>query len=808
MDGQIGHLHQRYRLVGGREACPGAAARLDSMARGPLAAALGEALDRALAGDPTVYVLRRVHADVALNLGSVPSDAQVADRLARHMARATVHQLAYGPDDDRDLVRFADQAEYVARFVADLLRGRAQRCWFYFPFLRAAGDPPAQTVLRALMDNRDHLPAILGHLHELGSVGALLSALDGAALETVWSEGLGAEGRAAPASIRPLFAAALSLLEQLGVWQGLAQEDESLFEAYLATGPLAADWQDRRQLAAVVIDAVRFLVDRRALVLEAATLAPRLEQALAGLDWLDTAWLGESLLAPKAEQSRPPPDLPPRPTGLEPTPRQRELLAGLRAALATCRAALDHAQPACRSNALRLYAALVSREPRWAGEPLSTAIIDQLLSAWGWLASSSAPAETLDHLRRRDFARVLHSLPRGAQEGAGRTFRGLVALGEPGLELVADLMNVGPRATGDASKAGRLGAPVAARQAGDASIAVRTGTPGAARQIGDVGWAQSIETGCAGVFLLLRAMLDVRLPWLVRESSLVGDGKLAALPAMLLALGLRWAGEAGLAGGQIDAGLGVLAGLDQPPAIGAVIDVWSHAGPDQLAAFQAGLLRILAGQRLVDATLLHLHRLPLDGGGPALVAGDGSAYIWPLTRLVGRSEIAGVVHGWLELWQGATGHRPAVVAWGSLLAELDDDLGAEALAVPEAGDREAGGPPAAYRAAEAALLAALGALDGGRLGLPEADLVLGLAAVALLRAWARWLGPFATSSVPYLLANWVRRPGRLRLSPDTLQVDLEGRPLDLVLEMAGYTADLAMVPWLARSQVRFRRQEA
>jgi hypothetical protein len=103
----------------------------------------------------------------------------------------------------------------------------------------------------------------------------------------------------------------------------------------------------------------------------------------------------------------------------------------------------------------------------------------------------------------------------------------------------------------------------------------------------------------------------------------------------------------------------------------------------------------------------------------------------------------------------------------------------------------------------AALLAALAALDNGRLDMPAADLTVALTAIALLRVWSRWLRGFADSSVPYLLDQFIRRAGRVLDGPEVV-AELEPRPLDMILEMAGYTQALERVPWLGHRRLRFR----
>ena len=96
------------------------------------------------------------------------------------------------------------------------------------------------------------------------------------------------------------------------------------------------------------------------------------------------------------------------------------------------------------------------------------------------------------------------------------------------------------------------------------------------------------------------------------------------------------------------------------------------------------------------------------------------------------------------------------------------------------------------------------ALDAGRLGLPAADLTIALAAANLLRLWSRWLPGFATASAPFLLERFIRRPGRLYVDEQELTVAFDERPLDVVLTLAGYTAPLEQVPWLAQRRLSFR----
>jgi hypothetical protein len=91
-------------------------------------------------------------------------------------------------------------------------------------------------------------------------------------------------------------------------------------------------------------------------------------------------------------------------------------------------------------------------------------------------------------------------------------------------------------------------------------------------------------------------------------------------------------------------------------------------------------------------------------------------------------------------------------------------------------------------------LAGVDAPSGGELGDEAIDRTVGVATAAVLRAWAQWLRGFSGSSQPFLLERFVRRPGRVALSEGRARVELERRPHDIVLEMAGYLDPLEPGP--------------
>src|SRR5687768_13937919 len=131
MDGYIEHLHCTYRVASTSAATSALPARLDRLVRERLMDAYAAALDQALGDDPAVYVLRQVDYALSLVFDSRATDAELARRWGQRMAGAVVHRIARGDDD---LLRFNNQADYVARFVADLLKDTAWGCWFYGAF--------------------------------------------------------------------------------------------------------------------------------------------------------------------------------------------------------------------------------------------------------------------------------------------------------------------------------------------------------------------------------------------------------------------------------------------------------------------------------------------------------------------------------------------------------------------------------------------------------------------------------------------------------------------------------------------------
>jgi hypothetical protein len=262
-----------------------------------------------------------------------------------------------------------------------------------------------------------------------------------------------------------------------------------------------------------------------------------------------------------------------------------------------------------------------------------------------------------------------------------------------------------------------------------------------------------MPTAAAGIFLLVRAAHDLRLAAGVASAGLPG-------PTVLAALARRWAGPAVP---DDDPSLVAFAGVSDYPVTIAAVDERA------VERWQVSTLATLVGQRLVSADRIRLRRLPHGHDAIAVIAGDPSDRLWATAALDG----------------DGTGRRRVVERWTSVSGgELDvEDI-----------------PCDLVDAGRDALLDALATLVHAHAGVPHVDLALDTIAIAVVRAWARWLRGFSAATVPYLFDTFIRRSGWLLADGDELIVQLEARPHDIALQVAGY-----LEPFEAHHQGEWRR---
>lgn len=457
MDGRVGHLRCQVRR---RAGAPPLA--LERLARERVAVSLAGALETIAGGDPAVHVLR--HVRVGLAVTGAPDEAMLGRRWSDGIAAAVARSLA-GPEGE-DRIRFSDQAEFVARFIDELVAGSAWERWYFGAFAGLRGLETDEALRRVLLEHRDLLPSILAWLERIGALERVLGALGDGTARLLLAPS------AEPEAVEPLLAAALRLLAALGRLDAARADRQALLAAYLARRPAPVRWSDRRELARGVLDAVRFLAACG--LVERAAHAPVLpDDVRAELAWLDVAWLAERLEAALDEAAPSRTSVPSARRGAL-TPLQRRVVAELSAVLA--------AEPSGRAesidapaNVLRLTAAVAAR---------------------GVGASEALPSVV---------ARVLGAAARALSAPAGEELALLLARGERDAALA--LLAASGLAPLDALLVAELGPAAAALCAAPA--------------FEPAPWACGL--------LLARAAFDLRLPLLCASTGFPDQGGFGAL---------------------------------------------------------------------------------------------------------------------------------------------------------------------------------------------------------------------------------------------------------------------------------------
>lgn len=762
MNGSISHLHNRYRTIGNNGYEGIIANRLNHICLEKLPILLASFLDHAFGDNQTVYILRQVNIHLALQVNKNDTDSMIARHWSKPIMQGIVEIITRSGQEGMDWVRFDNQAAFIAQFMIDLLNGRSHRFWFYFPFENYPIENMAATIKQVLLDNQENLPKILALLHQEKMLETALAQVDDDALSALWlpiqTEPL--------ENLRPLFIKTLELVDVLELWQeSQPASTDLLFHHYLATNPETADWQDQRSLTTAVFTILRYLIQHYHL--DTTPLSDKLaDQTLKKLmvkwDWLDVDWLiqaiTEQLVSSPSKNNT---NLPARPVEWGATPRQKALLESLKSALKNEPPRLDGKQPESTANALRLFSLLAAHDSEWAEEAVTKSLIERLLAVWAALLKSSSPTKSFKYLQKGDIWAAVQLLPASEQSEAVKMFRNVIKLGETAVAIIQQF--------GMLEESQTIAVPQTAQT------------------------NSMIETTSAGIFLLLRPLLDSRLSWLVQQSDYLSDAKPTPYAAFLLALGLRWAGQDGIQRGQIDPGISYFAGLDRSHSWDFVQSQFASITQADNGRFQFELVQMLANHRLFNPDIMFLYQVELDDLGKTLVAGADNGRLWLFGTTEFQDDLADTVQTWRTSWQTATGSSPKIVTKGALYTSLKmlEDVDPMTNEI--------------YDKGQEAVIADLANLSFGGIGLPDHDLTVAITAVALIRLWARWLRQFADSSTSYLLTHLIRRAGRLLIDEKEIIVEIEPRSLDMILEMVGYLDEIERVPWLEPQRVRFSK---
>lgn len=376
---------------------------------------------------------------------------------------------------------------------------------------------------------------------------------------------------------------ARSLARDLGlIDRGTALTEEHL--ARLETALPPTDWRQPATLADALARALGVLLAERVVVAPDASsddLDARLETALCdGWHWVDRERLRERLAREALLKGD---DGGAREPSKEVTPTMSHplshaLQSDLRTVVAEGDLELDPSHPTSGANARLLYRRLVERHPRWQGEDRARRLIAYLLSAWS----------------------------------RGRPIPGLRRLTSPSPR---------PRPVRAPARAMATAASTAPSLERDLS-----------RRLSSV---EGLETDCAGVYLLLRGVLDLRLPELAERV-----GFPVALPSptdpsttrtLLLALGVAWGGPAATRDGGLDPGLAWLGGWDPVPAVDELRSAWTPAEPGAREELEQALHRTLDRRQLPETCAAEKLKAELEALDVRAIAPEEDAAALSLT---------------------------------------------------------------------------------------------------------------------------------------------------------------------------------
>jgi hypothetical protein len=156
-------------------------ARLDPVLAGPFAEACAETVGAlASASDPSVWVLRRVALDFALQIDGLPAP-ELARRWSGELARRVARAMREGADGI-DVLRFPDRTAHLAHVVQSLAAGEDWDDAVFAPFegVRAlprearlatllARDPARTAALLVLLQGRGAMPPVIAALGDAGA---------------------------------------------------------------------------------------------------------------------------------------------------------------------------------------------------------------------------------------------------------------------------------------------------------------------------------------------------------------------------------------------------------------------------------------------------------------------------------------------------------------------------------------------------------------------------------------------------------------------------------------------------------------
>lgn len=590
MDQRIGSLHVRYRVRGGSidaALTPG----FDRAIQSGFAEAVAARFDAMLGNDPSVIVVRELKTSVAFNGRDAMLDSGVVELMCASSVDALGMLLSRDPSSD-SLVRFADEAEFVGAFIVDVAEGGAWEHWYYGAFHRYRRADARETILAVLADPGADVARVLGWLSRHGKMDVVLALIGAREAMALFDARRSRDASEAYAGMEILAQAAWTLLTALGC-DDVHRPRAGTIARFLATRPASPRWTDRRALTAWVLALIRFALaaGEDNPLRNANALPDAVRDVLAGsLDWLDGEWLAEELSRTLARGAMETPAVERAADRDLLTARQGEVLATIAARLREG-TLLIPARAGATEICIRLVAAACEALPSGKGldDTLARAIEENAFAA----ASAIPLATGIDGLPRSesDAAHEAASTHDGRSRSPSQALRRF------------------------GSAAGELLLALGATQA-------------AASEPPHL-------TLYGGLFLLLRALIDTRLPALAKKAELPLAPILGAIAVKMFDIRTPF-----------DAVTSVWVGADSPDY--AELDCTSAS----VQAVADELQGVLVAQRVLD-----------EGDADRIVEADAGRFdtILPCSRATDAaiSRIASLLlHAWSH-WLRGVAHSSA-----------------------------------------------------------------------------------------------------------------------------------------------------
>ena len=287
---QIARLNTRYQFVGQLDQPAVVAGALDQMLQ-----RIGRRQDTDVHVDgnrEAVYIIRRVDSRWLID-SRLLLDDRAEEAWLESSRKAVAEKVRQ--NDPQDVIRFENQACYVAAFLSALMDGDAWGRWYFFPFKRFRHSSIALIVLQLLQENVEQLDDLLIELNQLGASDAVIDLLDDDSLRLLSRSPTASPHSGARPDVRVHFTTAIDILQQLG-WT-TSRDPNLMYSQFLLHACAPSDWKNSREHAECVLSAVEFL-------LEFGTCQPKefdgdrtaLDRLLTSLDWLDCTWLTQQLV--------------------------------------------------------------------------------------------------------------------------------------------------------------------------------------------------------------------------------------------------------------------------------------------------------------------------------------------------------------------------------------------------------------------------------------------------------------------------------------------------------------------------------